>query len=318
MVGRPAEYSNYLAFNKQTIMTNSSELPQLKLLTPTDWEDYSLLDSGDGEALERFSPYTLVRPEPQAIWPKSLSKSDWGAADAVMVPTGGEQGGYWEYRKKIQEPWVIDYKGLKCEIQLSKSRHIGVFPEQASHWDWISDQIQSTKRTLKVINLFGYTGMATAAAARAGAHLTHLDASKRAVAWASHNLELSGLGNAPVRWLVEDARKYLSREARRKSFYDGIILDPPKFGRGPSGSVWSYFEDIAGLLEQCRKVLTDRPKFICLTSYAIQASALVTHQALKEITAEFGGSVTSGELVTVDQSKSKLLSHSIYSRWSSD
>jgi len=299
-------------------MTYSSELPQLKLLTPTDWQDYTLLDSGDGETLERFGPYTLIRPEPQAIWPKSAPKEDWEAADAVMVPTGGEHGGYWEYRSEIQQPWVIDYKGLKSEINLSKSRHIGVFPEQASHWNWINDQILSTQRRLKVINLFGYTGMATAAAARAGAHVTHVDASKHAVAWASRNLSLSGLEDAPVRWLIEDARKYLKREARRKSFYDGIILDPPKFGRGPSGRVWQYFEDIAGLLEQCQRVLSDQPKFICLTSYAIQASALVTHQALKEITKGIGGQLTSGELVTVDQSRGRLLSHSIYSRWSSD
>jgi 23S rRNA (cytosine1962-C5)-methyltransferase len=235
-----------------------------------------------------------------------------------MIPTGGEHGGYWEYRNQIKQPWIIEYKGLKSEIRLSKSRHIGIFPEQATHWDWINDQIQTANRTLNVINLFGYTGMATAAAARAGAQVTHVDASKHAVAWASHNLDLSGLGKAPVRWLVEDARKYLKREARRKSFYDGIILDPPKFGRGPSGRVWEYFEDIADLLRQCRKVLTKQPKFICLTSYAIQASALVTHQALKEITKDFGGSVTSGELVIADRSRSNLLSHAIYSRWTSD
>jgi 23S rRNA (cytosine1962-C5)-methyltransferase len=297
-------------------MTQNTHLPQLQLLTPTDWEDYTLLDTGGGQALEQFGPYTLIRPEPQAIWHKSLPQKTWDSADAVMIPTGGEHGGYWEYRNTIQQPWVIGYKGLKCEIRLSKSRHIGVFPEQATHWDWIGDQIRTANRQLRVINLFGYTGMATAAAARAGANLTHVDASKHAVAWASHNLDLSGLKKAPVRWLVEDVRKYLKREARRKSLYDGIILDPPKFGRGPSGKVWDYFEDIASLLQQCRNVLTDHPKFICLTSYAIQASALVTHQALREITQDLGGRVTSGELVTRDLSRGNLLSHSIYSRWS--
>jgi len=298
-------------------MTDNFALPELKLLSASDWKDYELLDTGNGQALERVGVYTLVRPEPQAIWPKALSEDIWQSADAVMVPTSGEHGGYWNLTRQIEQPWTIDYKGLKCEIRLSKSRHIGVFPEQASHWDWIEDQIKSAGRQLKVINLFGYTGMATAAAARAGAHVTHVDASKHAVAWASHNHDLSGLSKAPVRWLVEDVRKYLKREAKRKSFYDGIILDPPKFGRGPSGKVWDYFEDIAGLLKLCRRVLTPNPRFICLTSYAIQASALITHQAVLEIVKGLDGKVSSGELVTVDKSQGRILSHSLYSRWTS-
>ena len=293
-------------------------LPELKLLSPSDWQEYELIDTGDGEALERFGPYTLIRPEPQAIWSRNQPQKVWESADAVMVPTQSEYGGYWEYKSSIKQPWVINYKGLKCEIRLSKSRHIGVFPEQASQWDWIEEQVKSADRPLRVINLFGYTGMATAAAARAGAQVTHVDASKHAVAWASHNLDLSGLGGAPVRWLVEDARKYLKREIKRKSFYDGIILDPPKFGRGPSGKVWDYFEDISDLLNQCRRVLSSQPKFICLTSYAIQASALVPHQAVQEIVKDFGGNVESGELVTVDKNGNHILSHSLYSRWSSE
>jgi 23S rRNA (cytosine1962-C5)-methyltransferase len=293
-------------------------LPKLQLLTSMDWQDYELIDSGEGEALERVGPHILLRPEPQAIWSKALSKEKWEIADATMVPTSGEQGGNWTFNKPIAENWVIDYKGLKSEIHLSTSRHIGVFPEQATHWDWIEGQIRTAKRPLKVINLFGYTGMATAAAARAGAQVTHVDASKHAVGWASHNLELSDLGNASVRWLIEDARKYLKREAKRKSFYDGIILDPPKFGRGPGGRVWEYFEDISSLLQLCKRVLTPNPRFICLTSYAIQASALVPHQALQEIVSGFGGEITSGELVTVEKSRGRILSHALYTRWTSD
>jgi 23S rRNA (cytosine1962-C5)-methyltransferase len=294
---------------------NQKELPVLQLLTSHQWQDYQLLDSGDGEALERVGPYLLVRPEPQAIWSKGLPDAEWEAADAVMVPTSGEYGGYWRFNRPISETWVIDYHGLKSEVRLSKSRHIGVFPEQANHWDWIEDQIRSAQRPLKVINLFGYTGMATAAAARAGAQVTHVDASKHAVAWASHNLDLSGLGHATVRWLIEDVRKYLTREAKRKSFYDGIILDPPKFGRGPSGRVWEYFEDISSLLALCKRVLTPNPCFICLTSYAIQASALVPHQALEEIVSDLGGEFTSGELVTVEKSCGRILSHALFTRW---
>ena len=293
-------------------------LPKLQLISSPDWQGYDLLDSGDGEALEQVGPYTLLRPEPQAIWSKALPKEIWDAADATMVPTSGEQGGYWTFKQPIDESWVIDYKGLKSEIRLSTSRHIGVFPEQATHWDWIEDQIRTAKRPLKVINLFGYTGMATAAAARAGAQVTHVDASKHAVEWASHNLALSGLDKAHVRWLVEDARKYLKREAKRKSFYDGIILDPPKFGRGPGGRVWEYFEDISSLLKLCKRVLTPNPRFICLTSYAIQASALVPHQTLQEIVSGFEGEITSGELVTVEKSRGRILSHALYTRWKYD
>lgn len=296
----------------------NQDLPELHLLSPTDWQDYELLDTGKGEALERFGPYKLIRPEPQAIWHRTQPATFWDTADAVMVPTQSEYGGYWEFKNAIKQPWEINYKGLRCEIRLSKSRHIGVFPEQASQWDWIEEQVKNAGRPLRVINLFGYTGMATAAAARAGAEVTHVDASKHAVAWASHNLDLSGLGGAPVRWLVEDARKYLKREIKRKSFYDGIILDPPKFGRGPSGKVWDYFEDISDLLNQCKRVLSSKPKFICLTSYAIQASALVPHQAVQEIVKDFGGTIQSGELVTVDKSGSHILSHSLYSLWSSE
>ncbi len=293
-------------------------LPELHLLSPTDWQDYELIDTGEGKALEQIGPYKLIRPEPQAIWPCSLPEKLWSSADAVMVPTQSEYGGYWEFKNPIKQPWVIDYKGLKSEIRLSKSRHIGIFPEQASHWDWIERQIQEAGRQLRIINLFGYTGMATAAAARAGAQVTHVDASKHAVSWASHNLDLSGLREASVRWLVEDARKYLKREIKRKSYYDGIILDPPKFGRGPSGKVWEYFEGISELLNQTRRVLSSQPKFICLTSYAIQASALVTHQAIQEIVKDLGGSIESGELVTVERTGNHILSHSLYSRWSSD
>lgn len=299
-------------------MSVSTGLPDLRLEASSKWQEYELLDTGHGEALERFGPYRLTRPEPQAIWPKGLPDKDWHSADAEMVSTGGESGGDWKIKPTVNQPWVIDYYGLKSEIRLSRSRHIGVFPEQASHWDWIEAQVQSAKRPLKVINLFGYTGMATAAAARGGAQVTHVDASKHAVAWASHNLSLSGLDKAPVRWLVEDARKYLQREAKRKSYYDGIILDPPKFGRGPSGKVWDYFEDIAGLLALCKRVLSPNPRFICLTSYAIQASALIPHQALQEIVKGLGGHISSGELVTVDKSQGHILSHSLFSRWTSD
>lgn len=297
---------------------NTDKIPQLHPIASTEWHDYALIDSGGGETLERFSSVILIRPEPQAIWSRSAPDKLWESADAVMIPTGGESGGYWKYQHPIKQPWTVDYKGLKSELRLSKSRHIGLFPEQAAHWDWIERQIRTAKRPMRVINLFGYTGMSTAAAARAGAQVTHVDASKHAVAWASHNLDLSGLGNAPVRWLVEDARKYLTREAKRKSYYDGIILDPPKFGRGPGGKVWEYFKDIIEMLKQCRAVLSSQPKFICMTSYAIQASAFVPHQALSDVLTGLGGTLEGGELVSIEQSQGRILSHALYTRWSAD
>lgn len=299
-------------------MKKQATLPLIQVLSSPDWQDFELLDSGDGETLVRVGAYKLIRPEPQAIWSKTLLGSEWKASDAVMVSTSGEHGGYWKFNQPIPETWVIDYKGLKSEIHLSTSRHIGIFPEQANHWDWIENQVRSANRPVKVINLFGYTGIATAAAARGGAQVTHVDAAKQAVNWASHNLELSGLGDAQVRWLIEDARKYLRREAKRKSYYDGIILDPPKFGRGPSGSVWEYFKDISDLLALCKKVLTSQPRFICLTSYAIQASALVLHEALGEMVKGLGGELTCGELVTVEKSQGRILSHALFARWRAD
>jgi len=285
----------------------TNQLPRIEVLSSPNWRDFELLDSGDGETLVRVGPHKLIRPEPQAIWSKALPKAEWKAVDAIMIPTSGEHGGYWQFNKTIPESWVIDYKGLKSEIQLSTSRHIGIFPEQANHWDWIEEQVGSAKGPIKVINLFGYTGMATAAAARAGARVTHVDAAKQAVNWASRNLELSGLGDAPVR-----------REAKRKSYYDGIILDPPKFGRGPAGSVWEYFKDISELLDLCKRVLTPQPRFICLTSYAIQASALVLHEALGDMVKGLGGTLSCGELVTVEKSRGRILSHALFGRWCAD
>jgi 23S rRNA (cytosine1962-C5)-methyltransferase len=290
--------------------------PNIHLLASRDWKDYQLLDSGAGAKLERYGPYTFVRPEVQAIWSRALPAARWEAAHAVFVPTGGESGGRWQFNQAIPRSWSMQYKGLKFQAQASQSRHMGVFPEQAAHWDWIAQRIQSARRPLTVLNLFGYTGLATLAATQAGAQVTHVDASKKAISMAHENLVLSGLSDRPVRWLVDDVEKFVRRDIRRGAQYDGIILDPPKFGRGPSGQVWEFFDSLPGLLQDCQKLLSPSPLFIVLTAYAIRASALSVYYPLTELTAGVGGQCEAGELVLEEDSAGRILSMAIYARWS--
>ncbi len=291
-------------------------LPQIELALPEGWEDYELLDSGDGQKLERFGPYRLVRPEPEAVWRRQLPTREWEAAHAVFQPAPEENGGHWQARKPLPEHWVMRYRRISFRVQTTSSRHVGVFPEQASQWDWITDQIHNAGRPLKVLNLFGYTGVASVAAAAAGAQVTHVDASRKVITWANQNLKLSGLEQAPVRWIVDDALKFVQREARRNAQYDGLILDPPKFGRGPKGEVWEFYALLPNLLQACAEALARRPQFVVLTAYAVKASALTLHQAVTEMMAGRGaGQVTAGELVLQDKSAGRLVSTAIYARW---
>jgi 23S rRNA (cytosine1962-C5)-methyltransferase len=296
-------------------LTKSISPPNLELLSSPDWEDYELIDSGGGVKLERYGTYQFIRPEHQAIWKPALSPVRWQQADAIFQPTAEESGGHWKFTKPIESAWVMHYKHLRFQVQASPSRHMGVFPEQAAHWDWIAKKIKSTRRPIRVLNLFGYTGLATLAAAQAGAQVTHVDASKKSIEWARTNQALSGLNERPVRWLVDDAVKFVRREARRGSKYEGIILDPPKFGRGPAGQVWEFFESMTDLLQDCKLLLSDQPVFLILTAYAIRASALSIHYAVQEMLSGLGGEVASGELVLPEQSAGRLLSMAIFTRW---
>lgn len=294
---------------------------EIKLLSSPDWTDYELLDSGGGLRLERYGPYTFVRPEHQAIWSPALPQSEWRAAHATFRTTGGESGGKWEFHKKVKPSWIMNYKDLRFRAHTSGSRHVGVFPEQACHWDWISEQIIKSGRVGQgesphILNLFGYTGMATLAAANAGAFVTHVDASKKAIQIGQENQQLSNLSQQSVRWLVDDAFKFVRRETRRGSRYDGIILDPPKFGRGPQGQVWEFFESLPSLLQDCRHILSKQPLFVVLTAYAIRASALSAHYALHEMVSSLGGTIESGELVLQEKSANRMLSMAIFARWS--
>ena len=291
------------------------------LLESSRWHEYALLDSGDGLKLERFGKYVFVRPEAQAMWKRSLDQ-EWKNAHAVFVPTGEESGGHWDFKKKVEEKWEMRYplsssrKGeLKFWAMTTPGRHLGVFPEVAAHWDWSGDLISRSQKEVNVLNLFGYTGLASLAAAAAGAKVTHVDASKKSVGWARENQGLSGLAEAPIRWIVDDAVKFVQREARRGTRYDGIILDPPKFGRGPKGEVWEVYKSLPSLLEICRECLSSTPLFVVVTMYAVRASAIHVAQTLEEMMKGYGGQVDCGELVTREQSAGRLLSQAVYARW---
>ena len=287
----------------------------ITLTSSPDWKDYQLLDSGDGKTLERFGKYLLVRPRPQAIWATSLPSSEWKKANAILVEEKQEYGGKWNILNPMDKSWMIDYKDLKFQLQLTSSRHVGIFPEQATHWDWIRSQIESSKKPFRMLNLFGYSGAATAAGAASGAEVTHVDSSKHAITWANQNIKLSRLAEKPVRWIAEDALKFVKREARRGSTYHGIVMDPPKFGRGSSGEVWDFFKRTPELIEACQSILAKDAVFLVMTAYAITASAVVTHQAVEQMVGR-KGNIESGELVSIEQSAGHVLSHAIYSRWS--
>jgi len=310
------------------------EQPPFSLLESPHWRDYELLDSGDGLKLERFGPYIFSRPESQALWRRALPEKNWSAAHASFQPTAEESGGHWIAQKKIPERWQMEYaltppsaplsrtsgegtgvRALRFWAMTTPGRHLGVFPEVAAHWDWVADAVARADRPVRVLNLFGYTGLASLAAAATGAKVTHVDASKKSVAWARENQKLSGLGEKPIRWIVDDALKFVQREARRGAKYDGILLDPPKFGRGPKGEIWEVYKSLPDLFSACKSVLSDKPLFVVTTIYAVRASAIHVGQALEEVMRGFKGEVARGELVTRETSAGRYLSQAVFARW---
>ncbi len=293
--------------------------PEIQLVGSPDWKDYELLDSGDGAKLERYGPYTFSRPEPEAVWGRALPQKAWDAAQAVFQPSAEENGGHWLWKDSRHSPdqrWKMQYKELKFWAQTGASRHLGVFPEQASQWDWIAAQVRAAARPLQVLNLFGYTGLASLVAAQAGAKVTHVDASRKVIGWARENQALSGLEDSPIRWILDDALKFVRREGRRGAHYDGLILDPPKFGRGPKGEVWEFYKLLPALLQDCRALLSPQPAFLVLTAYAVKASALTLHYAVEEMMQGLGGKTSAGEVVLVEKSAGRLISLAVFARWS--
>ncbi len=266
------------------------------MFVASEWKDYEVLDTGDGEKLERWNDIVLRRPDPQAIWPKQQPEL-WNKADAYYHRST-KGGGEWEFFKKLPDRWTIRYRDLKFYVRPTGFKHTGLFPEQAVNWDWMSGLIKKADRPVKVLNLFGYTGGATLACAAAGAKVTHVDAAKGMVQWARENRECAGLDETSFRWIVDDALKFVQREARRGNVYEGILMDPPSYGRGPGGEVWKLENELFGLVEACEKVLAKDALFMLINSYTTGLQPAVLNNMLTMTVAKTRtGKVTADEIV---------------------
>ena len=298
----------------------------LSLITSPGFPDYALLDSGGGRKLERFGTVIVDRPEPQALW-SSKRPEQWAKANAVFSASGeDEEKGKWRIDKPVPEAgWRIaipgassGVAGITMILRMQGLWHLGLFPEQWPHWLWMLERIaaiKATGETPRVLNLFGYTGAASLLAAAAGAEVTHVDASKKSVAWGRENQAASKLDAAKIRWIVDDAAKFTAREVRRTKSYHIILVDPPKFGRGPEGEVWDLMPHLPGLLKDCVSVLTPRQASMVLTVYAIRASALAVGQLAREVLAERGGTFDIGELAIAEERGQRAMPTSLFTRW---
>lgn len=284
------------------------------------WADYALLDSGGGRKLERYGAVSVVRPEPQCWWRPRLDPADWAAADAVFDPTDEEDAGRWKLSGRPPEAWPLAWgpagREARFLARLTPFRHLGFFPEQAANWEYLTGRLQGMDGERRLLNLFGYTGVASLAAAAVGAAVTHVDASKKSVAYARENAERSGLADRPIRWIVEDARRYVQREVRRGSAYEAIILDPPKYGRGPNGEVWRLFEELPALLADCAALLSDRADTLVLNAYAARISGLSLAHLMAETLEGRGGRIEWGELALVEAGADpRAIGLSFFARW---
>jgi 23S rRNA (cytosine1962-C5)-methyltransferase len=285
-----------------------------KILITKSSKDYELIDSGNEEKLERYGKYILRRPDPQALWNKSQPESMWKAADAFFFRDADKKG--WKKQKEMQNEWKISFDNITFNISPTAFKHTGVFPEQEPNWNWTKNLIKNAGRPIKILNLFGYTGGATLAALSAGAEVTHVDGSKAAINWAKENAQLSGLEKKPVRWIIDDARKFVMREIKRGGKYDGIIMDPPSFGRGGKGEIWKIEDNFTLLLEECSKILSDKPLLFLINGYAAGYSSQAYYNTLAPFMKKYNGHFEVGEL-TIEESKGgRLLPCGIFVRWS--
>ena len=293
---------------------------ETKLLVADDWEDYALLDSGHLQKLERFGSQTVIRPDPQAFWEPAQPVQSWRADARFSSKNNDEDGsGSWEILSpKAQDTWPMRWNGLTFNARRTAFRHMGIFQEHSVHWRFAQEQIRSAGRPISALNLFGYTGMMSLACAAVGADVVHLDASPKSNGYGKENQSLSGLDDRPIRWIADDAMKFTAREIRRGNRYDAIILDPPKFGRGPKNETWRFEENLPELLDTVRDLLSDRPRFVILTAYAVRLSYLALAQALGDRLKPYGGTMEMGEMALPQKDSDRLLPTAIYARWRSE
>ncbi len=278
------------------------------------WKDYEVIDTSCGEKLERWGNYVLVRPDPQVIWNTEKRAEEWRKCNG-HYHRSNKGGGSWEFHN-MPDVWQINYKNLKFNLQPFKFKHTGLFPEQAVNWEWSGQKIKNAGRSIKVLNLFAYTGGATIAAAAAGASVTHVDASKGMVTWAKENIAASGLSNAPVRWIVDDCVKFVERETRRGNKYDAIIMDPPSYGRGPKGEIWKIEEKIHPFIQLCAKLLSDTPLFFLINSYTTGLQpAVLSYMAELELVKRYGGRAEAQEIGLPVTSNGLILPCGASARW---
>jgi 23S rRNA (cytosine1962-C5)-methyltransferase len=313
------------------------------ILTVEKSKDYELIDSGDGEKLERFGKYILNRPDPQALWPKGLGNDVWKKAVGHFIKESQSQNkSGWNFKNKIEDSWSIDFADLNFIIKPTAFKHVGLFPEQASNWEWLEERLKVKRENVKVenqkfsqeqqgdrssdnnfevLNLFGYTGGASLICAKAGASVVHVDSSKSAISWGKDNAELSKLSDKPIRWILEDVRVFVEREIKRGRKYDGIIMDPPAFGHGANNEIWKIEDDFIKLIENCFKILKDSPSFFLINGYSAGYSALAYENLLIPLIQKFGGKIEMGELAireSKDEKTARLLPCGIFARWSKD
>ena len=280
-----------------------------------DWKDYEILDMSNGEKLEKWNNIILIRPDPQIIWKEKSFPEKWKLAFA-KYNRSNTGGGAWQYQKKIPESWQVHYKDLTFNIKPMGFKHTGLFPEQSVNWDWMINKIKDSKRKdIKVLNLFAYTGGATVACSYAGASVCHVDSSKGMVSWAKENVASSGLGDRPVRFIVDDVTKFVQREIRRENKYDAIIMDPPSYGRGKNGEVWQFENNISDLVELCSNVLSDNPLFFLINSYTTGISSKVLENILNIKLKMKKGKLSSGEIGLPMKDSNLVLPCGIYGRW---
>lgn len=285
------------------------------MLVAKDWKDYELIDTGDGEKLERWGKYILRRPDPQVIWPTVNKSGLWNTANA-HYHRSSSGGGSWEYKTKVPERWTISYGELFFYIELTGFKHTGLFPEQAVNWKWMIEKIKTRKEPVKVLNLFAYTGAATVAAAYAGAEVCHVDAAKGMVLRAKENIQLSGLGNRTVRFITDDVIKFVQREERRSKKYDAVIMDPPSYGRGPGGELWKIEDNLFDLVELCMKVMSDNPLFFLINSYTTGLTPTVLSNILSlTVKKRFGGKAYSDEIGIPASASGLILPCGAAGRW---